>query len=201
MLRFICLVSVVLLIGCADSTNPNVTGSGVASSEKRTISRVSAVELYGVGTLTVDSGGEPMLTIEADDNMLQYVKSSVDGETLRVGVGAGTYVWNTGYPRISMEGGSASAYELRGQTQLVLTQAELDSLTLSLDGQCSVSLTGKISQLAIEVSGQCSINASNASIDSITGNVSGQSTLICGETTDVKVKTNKDSFIKKVEPN
>jgi hypothetical protein len=178
-----------------------VTGSGVASSESRTISRVNAVELYGVGTLTVDSGGEPKLTIEADDNMLQYVKSSIDGETLRVGVGPGTYVWNTGYPRISMEGGSASAYELRGQTQLILTQAELESLTLSLDGQCSVSVTGKIRHLAIDVSGQSSIDASNALIDSITGNMNGQSTLLCGATADVKVETNKDSVITKIESN
>ncbi|MCA9062375.1 MAG: DUF2807 domain-containing protein [Planctomycetaceae bacterium] len=200
MFRLFAIVSCAFLSGCLDSPSPNATGSGVSSSEQRTIPRVNEVELYGVGALTVDSGGEPNLTIEADDNMLQYVESSVDGETLRVGVGNGTYVWNTGYPRISLEGVNASSYELSGQTQLVLNEVELESLSLSLDGQCTVSVNGNIRTLTIDVAGQCSIDASNASIESIIGNLSGQSTLICGETTDVKVEKNKDSVIQRVEP-
>jgi hypothetical protein len=178
-----------------------VTGSGVPSTEQREISKFTKVELYGVGTLTVIAGEPTKLTIEADDNMLQYVKSSIGAETLRVGVGAGTYTWNTGYPRITLQGGTAKKYDLRGPTQLVMNSADLDSLDLKLDGQCNVTLTGTINDLSIDVSGQCLIDAANATIKSIAGEMNGQSTIVCRDAADVKVKTNKDSVIKRVDGN
>lgn len=195
------ILSSAFLAGCTGSLNPNVTGSGVSASEQRTISKFTTVELYGVGTLTVNPSEHLGLRIEADDNMLQFVKSSVDAETLSVGVGAGTYTWNTGYPRIILQGGNAKKYDLRGQTQLVLNNAELDSLNIKLDGQCNVTLGGTVNHLDIEVSGQCSIDATNASIKSITGELNGQSTIVCRDAADVKVKKNKDSVITKADGN
>lgn len=191
------LLSLTLVTGCMDSLNPTVTGSGVSRAEQREISKFTSVELFGVGTLTVNPGKAGWLKVEADDNMLQYVQSSVNGETLRIGVGSGTYTWNTGYPRFELQESTATRYELQGQTQLILNSAEMDTLKLKLDGQCSVTLNGTIDQLKIDVSGQCVIDAANASIKEISGDLNGQSTVICHAYSEVNVKKNSDSVIKK----
>ena len=63
-----------------------VKGSGNVVSEPRQVSGFNAVELSGVGQLIIDIGDVEALTIEAEDNLLEYIETEVRGDTLRISI-------------------------------------------------------------------------------------------------------------------
>ena len=157
------------LAGCDSFDAPTVVGSGVIKTESRTISDCSEIDLYGVGELTIHIGDQPSLSIMADDNLLQYVKSEVSGDKLSIGVGPGNYTWN-GFPKMELTVTSLDSITLSGQTQAIASDLDIASLTVTADGQCSVTLGGKIEELTVNLSGQSScsttgVEGSSASID------------------------------------
>jgi len=76
------LVIPVLISACVFTV---VRGSGDVVSETREVSNFDKVELSGVGTIYITQGDEEALEIEAEDNLLRYIKSSVRGSTLVIG--------------------------------------------------------------------------------------------------------------------
>jgi hypothetical protein len=57
-------------------------GSGRLKSETRPISRFDKINLAGIGEVILTQGDEVSLTVEADDNLLRYIKTEVRGDTL-----------------------------------------------------------------------------------------------------------------------
>ena len=70
-----------MLAGTACSSS-----SGNVESVSRSVSGFTAVELTGSGEVTIDQTGTDSLTIEADDELLPRVTSSVVDGTLILGV-------------------------------------------------------------------------------------------------------------------
>lgn len=164
---------VVFFSGCDAVNSPNVVGSGVIKTETRTVADCSEIELYGVGELTIRIGDQPSLTITADDNLLEYVLSEADGNRLRIGVGPGTYTWN-GFPKMELTVSALDSIKLSGQTQVIASDLNNASLNVDADGQCTVTLAGKIENLTIEVSGQSTCSAANIEGTSASITASGQ---------------------------
>lgn len=196
------MLGIVFFQGCDAAnplSNPNVTGSGVSGAETRTVSSFSTVEQYGVGIVTAVPGEELTITIEADDNMLQYAKTDVVSEKLRVGVGAGTYVWKTGYPRFRIPSSKVNSYVMDGQTWLELKDLDKTSLSIKTTGQCSIMMTGKVNELTLDLAGQTTLDATSATIASILGKVDGQSIVRIDGEADLKASVNEDSKIERVD--
>lgn len=71
---------VCLVTGCS----AGVVGSGHVASENRPVNGVEAVELSGVGELTIVQGEPESLVVEAEDNILPRLESRVAGGTLEL---------------------------------------------------------------------------------------------------------------------
>lgn len=63
-----------------------VPGSGKIVTEKRAVRNYNRVVFSAPGQLTIEQNGQEDLVIEADDNLLQYIKTSVKGDTLYISV-------------------------------------------------------------------------------------------------------------------
>lgn len=63
---------------------PFVSGSGQIVTESRQVSHFEAVNLKWTGELYITQGDRESLTIEADDNVLPYIKTGVFGNTLEI---------------------------------------------------------------------------------------------------------------------
>jgi hypothetical protein len=70
---------------CAPFWSTMVTGSGHVRSEQRTVSGFDHVAFAGDGELTITQGSVDSLIVEADDNLLPYLTSSVSANTLHLG--------------------------------------------------------------------------------------------------------------------
>lgn len=62
-----------------------VRGSGKLVEETRTVSGISGVELATLGTLQIEVGDREALSIEAEDNLMEYFETEVRGGILRIG--------------------------------------------------------------------------------------------------------------------
>lgn len=131
------LAILALLAGC-DSLR-TVRGTGDITSIDQEVSGFSAVDLAGVGTVIIDFGDKEALRIEAEDNLIPYLESKVEGDTLTLGMREGVNIVPT----------QAIFY--------YLTMRDLEEITVSGLGNIDVpAMEG--TQLAINVTGGGDIN-------------------------------------------
>jgi hypothetical protein len=146
------LTLIILLAGCGSLRT--VRGTGDIVSEEREVGRFSAVDLAGVGTVIVDFGEKEALRIEAEGNLLPYLESEVEGETLTLGIREGVNVIPT----------QAIFY--------YLTVANLDEITVSGLGNIDVpQMEG--AEVAINVTGGGDINVEELRADQLDVLISG----------------------------
>ncbi len=69
-----------------------VRGTGDMTTEAREVGTFSAVDLAGIGNVIVDYGQEEALRIEAEENLLPYLETEVQGNTLTIGMRKGVNV-------------------------------------------------------------------------------------------------------------
>ena len=76
-----------LACGCSNFewSGTSIKGSGNVVSETRQLTHFDRVTIFGSGHLTVVQGEQEGLTIQADDNLLPYIKSEVAGGSLKLG--------------------------------------------------------------------------------------------------------------------
>ena len=64
--------------------NNRVRGSGKVITEERQVSGFDKVEINGAGELYIEQGETEALTVEADDNLMEYITTEVHGDTLEL---------------------------------------------------------------------------------------------------------------------
>jgi len=99
---FVLVVAVLVfsILACSASIDTGLggqtmRGSGNVVEENRQISGVSAVQLTMQGTLHIVMGESESLSISAEDNLLEYIRTDVRGGTLEIGTASGTNLHNT----------------------------------------------------------------------------------------------------------
>jgi hypothetical protein len=63
-----------------------VTGSGNVVTEARVVSGFDKIVVSGLGRVIVTQGEEESLTVETDDNLMQYIETKVSDGTLELGL-------------------------------------------------------------------------------------------------------------------
>src|SRR5205809_4154168 len=66
------------------SFGSGIKGSGVASSETRTADEFSGVDVGGVFEVEITAGKEYSVQVQADDNLLPFVKTEVESGVLNI---------------------------------------------------------------------------------------------------------------------
>ena len=82
-------------ISCHSLFGPRIKGSGKVVEVTRTVGDFNAVELAGIGNLTVELADSTSVQIEAEDNLIQYFTSEVADGMLKIGF-RGRVGMNTG---------------------------------------------------------------------------------------------------------
>ncbi len=80
---FVILSFIALLaVGCTIAPVYTVTGSGRVTSENRNVSNFNALRLAGLGEVTFTQGDTEALTVQAEDNLMPYIRTEVQNGTL-----------------------------------------------------------------------------------------------------------------------
>ncbi len=75
------LLIVVLASGCIWQ---NLQGSGKIINQSRDVSGFNQISVDGSSTLIITQGDKESLTVEADDNLMPYIKTNVSNNTLKI---------------------------------------------------------------------------------------------------------------------
>jgi hypothetical protein len=137
--------------GCG--SKEKVEGSGKVISENRTVSGYDSVTLSGSGQLEIEQNGSEVLSITADDNLMQYLTSEVKGHELVLEVKSG-YNLSPSKPIVFKVGAKdLKAVSCAGDTNATLKGIHSEELKLSIAGSGDMSAEGTADRQEISIAG------------------------------------------------
>ncbi len=152
----ILLLSTLALSGCGFTGFRIVTGSGKIVEETREVSDFDAVDFSGSGEVTIIQGDEEGIRIEADENIMPYLRTEVRGHTLHI------FIDHTNF--LSIETGR--------EMRFYVSMKEVTGFDLSGSGSItSNEISAK--DLEVDISGSGDIDVDKLQADSLTVDVSG----------------------------
>jgi hypothetical protein len=131
------LVLVMALSSCGVQT---ISGSGVITSESRDVSGITRIELDGMGRMILTQGDEESLTIETDDNLLQYITTDVRGQSLQIKFEKNMNLVPTESIIIYVNLKNLSAISLSGGTSIESKRLATERLEITLSGMATVNV-------------------------------------------------------------
>jgi len=134
------LLSALMLSACGFRT---LNGSGRIVTESRPVSDVNAITLAGSGELVITQGDTESLTVEADDNLLPYILSSVQAGRLTLGYDRDD--WTTFYRssrpiRFLVTIKDLASLELSGSGSVDVPFLKAERLDLTLSGSGDIAI-------------------------------------------------------------
>jgi hypothetical protein len=144
---------IVGLSGCADvniggggggngwSTPTIVFGSGVVAQENRTVIGITRVVLAGEGTLHIEEGAAEELIVTAEDNLLPYIRTEVQGGILEIRTRSNVDLRPTLPIEYHLTVVSLESVLLSGFGDITVTDLMIPQLSLTLSGVGNVEVT------------------------------------------------------------
>jgi hypothetical protein len=155
------------------SFGSRVQGSGVAASETRQAEDFSGVEVGGVFNVEVTAGKEFAVEVQADDNLLPYIKTSVSHGILEIET---TERLESNTPlRVRVSAPDIESIQVSGVSEVSLAGVANSSLEVGASGKSKVKVDGQTDELNIDVSGASSIDADGLKSRTASASASGAS--------------------------
>lgn len=164
------------------SVNHKVSGSGVVASEKRDLSDFKGVDVGGTFQVEIVAQKNFGVEVEADDNLLQYIKTEVKGETLEI---KAERSFSTAKPiRVRISAPDIDDLEVSGAANVSLADLKNDSLNVDAGGASKIRVEGETASLTVDLGGASRLDAENlksenADIDA--GGASSASVFVSGD--------------------
>jgi DUF4097 and DUF4098 domain-containing protein YvlB len=158
-----------------------VSGSGTKAEDVRNFSRLRGVHLATVGDLRVEQGDKDQLVIEADDNLIKYIATSVKDGILRIDIEEGVSI------------------RTRSALRFTLTTSSFEMLSTSSSGDITArDLKGEHVALRVSSSGDISVQDVEAKSMEISTSSSGDISVAAlrAQELDVKLSSSGDVAIR-----
>jgi hypothetical protein len=153
----------------------SIAGSGAIAVETRITEPIDAVTLIGEGNVVITRGDATSLVVEADDNLLPLLETTVADATLRISTAMGTDIDPTRAPSYRVTTPDLVEIELLGAGSITTANWDTDRFTISMRG------VGDITVEALNT-GELSVDLAGVGSVTITGNASHQRLTMAGLT-------------------
>ncbi|MEP7214270.1 MAG: head GIN domain-containing protein [Acidobacteriota bacterium] len=153
--------------------NHGVQGSGNISTETRDARDFKSVEVGGIFQVEIVAQKDFSVQVEADDNLLQYIKTEVDGDVLKIE--SDERIKSNSPIRIRISAPNIERVEATGASKVTVADLKNESIDLDTSGASKISLAGETMKLTIGVSGASKIDAENLKAESANVDASGAS--------------------------
>lgn len=166
-------------------------GSGVITTETRSVSGFDQIDLAGQGRVEIDFGDSEALVIEAEDNLMPLLTSDVSGGTLVLGstrnidptvdVVYSVTVTSLNSLRLSGSGeihapdfvGNNIDIELGGSGFVLLNGIDVGEVGAEISGSGNIELSGIADRLNASISGSGSLDADALTVSGANVSISG----------------------------
>ncbi len=181
---------VALYTGCgyAARMSDNLVGSGNRKTETRDLKDFTEITVNGAYKVEVACGQEGRsVEIEADDNLLPYIKTDLQGATLNITQERGLSF--TSLPRVRISVPDLKVVRTDGASDFELVGLKNDVFRINVDGASKFRASGETGTLDVELNGAARIDASQlrASTVNVESNGAGLTTVHATETLNATV--------------
>jgi hypothetical protein len=171
----------------------SIKGSGNVKSEKRTVSGFNKVRAGGAVKVEIIAQKEFSVEVEADDNLLPYIKTEVDGGNLKIYSEGRIKTQNQIRVRISMP--ELTGLDISGASSGMVSNVKAESLDLEASGASKISIDGEVENLVVEASGASTIDAENLRTQEAVADASGASKVIVSPSAKLKAEASGASTV------
>ena len=178
---------VTILGGYLFVSNYGIDGSGVSKSIQPEVETFDKISLEGIGTINIYSGDTSGITITTDDNLLEYIETTVEDGRLTISQSEALNPKTALVFDITIA--ELTDVDVAGSATVNFHDIETPSLDISVAGACRIAGSGTIESLSIDLAGACRANlrelkASRTKVD-LAG--TGSATVYASESIDASV--------------
>ncbi len=168
-------------------------GSGVMATETRDLKGFKAIDVSGVFQVEIVAQKDFSVQVEADDNLLQYIKTEVDDGVLEISTTK--RIKSHSGLKIRISAPDIEKIEASGVAKVNVSNVKNAGLNVDTSGASKVELAGETDKLVIEVSGASKIEAENLKARAATVDASGASKINIFATESVRADASGASKI------
>lgn len=165
------------LAGCGiniDWDGPAVAGSGISTTESRSMPAFDRIDLSGEYDVVVEVGQPRSLTITGDDNLLPLVRTEVRGGTLHIDRKEDFRTHRNIRIEISVE--RLEGFRSGGSSEVVVRNVKSSAFDVGVSGSSELTANGDFGDLRASISGSGEIRMEGTA-DEIEASVSGSGDL------------------------
>ncbi len=164
------LILIVLLLGACGLRG--VRGSGDLVTESRNVSGFDRIAVSGSGEVIITQDGTESLTVETDDNVIEYITTEVKGRTLELGFKDTVLAWPTRLT-FNLHLKDLAGLDISGSGDMEAESIETDRLEIRTSGSGDV-------QIESLTAGDVEIRISGSGDIELAGEAAGQDITISG---------------------
>jgi Putative auto-transporter adhesin, head GIN domain len=181
------LVLLFIVLAMTFAFAETVRGSGKVVSEEREVTGFTGISLTSMGDVVLTQGEQESLTIEAEDNLLPLLETTVRDGTLVLDVKEGTNLQPTKDIRYLITVTSVERLEISGAGDMSGSDLTLDALAVDISGAGDVDLSGTANSVSVTVSGSGDYQACNLQSGTVSLEISGQGDAVVAATDTLTV--------------
>lgn len=166
-----------------------VAGSGNVITENREVSGFTAVSLQGMGEVIIDQTGSESLSITADDNIMPYLETVVNGDTLIIRTTEEVVFTDTDALTFHVTATALDAIELAGAGSFIVNDLDTEKWEVNLPGAGSITVSGHTTEQTVTMDGAGSYFAADLESEEAVIESSGAGTAVVqvSDTLDVTI--------------
>ncbi len=168
-------------------------GSGRTASEVRNVSGFKAVDVGGVFQVEIVAQKEHSVEIEADDNLLQFIKTDVRNGVLNIETSRRLKTSNP--LRIRITAPDIEELEVSGAATVAAVNLKNDGLKVDSSGASKIKVAGETAKLVVDVSGATKVDADELTAENVTVEASGASSVRVNVSGNLRARTSGASSV------
>lgn len=137
-----------------------IKGSGSLTTESRSVENFNGAHVMGSGQVYITQGSTQSVKVEADNNIIEHVKTEVRGGTLHIGMEDGSYSNYTLKVYLTMP--DVRRLEVSGSGDIsALSALNVKELSSIIRGSGNISIKGKADEHKVEIYGSGDVEAAD----------------------------------------
>ena len=181
-LFFLAILFTATLTSCRYISGKRIRGNGVMKTESRAAGTFSSIDVSGNADVYIKQDSVASIKIEADENLLQYLITEIEGGTLRIHQKEGTNLKPSKSIKVYVNGPDFKHFEASGACDIYSENKinSAETITISLSGASDVKMELKAPQITADLSGAGTITLKGETKDFRVGG-SGSTDIKCFE--------------------
>jgi hypothetical protein len=175
------------------SIGRGVKGSGNAVAETRDAKGFKSVEVGGIFKVEIVAQKDFGVEVTADDNLLQHIRTEVDGDVLKISTQGRVNPSSPMIVRVSAP--DIEHLDVSGVANVTVSGLKNAAFGVDTSGASKIELSGETDKLTIDVSGASKIEAENLKARAASVDASGASKITVFATESVRAEASGASKI------